>query len=110
MKEKYPYLINIFWSEEDQLYMVEVPELEGCITFAKTIEEAAKNAQSAISSWILTAKKMKHHIPKPAVTRKVSGKFNVRLPKSLHKSLIIKAVREGVSLNHLIATSLAHAI
>ncbi len=110
MKEKYPYLINIFWSEEDQLYMVEVPELEGCITFGKTPEEAAHQAKDAIASWIQAAKKLKHAIPEPIATKKVSGKFNVRLPKSLHKSLTMKAAREGVSLNYLITTVLAQAV
>ncbi len=110
MREKYPYLINIFWSAEDHLYMVEVPELEGCITFGKTPEEAAKKSVDAIKSWILAAKKMKHPIPEPVVMKKVSGKFNVRLSKTLHKNLIIRAAREGVSLNSLISTTLAHAV
>lgn len=110
MKEKYPYLINIFWSEEDQLYMVEVPELEGCVTFGDTPEEAAHKASEAIKSWIKAAKKLKHPIPEPVALKKVSGKFNVRLPKSLHKSLSIKAAREGVSLNYFITTALAQAV
>lgn len=103
----YPYLINIFWSEEDQIYMAEVPELEGCITYCKSPEEAVHQAADAIKSWIQTAKKLKHPIPQPVTKRRVSGKFNVRIPKQLHKSLIVKSAQEGVSLNHLVTTLLS---
>lgn len=107
---KSPYLINIFWSEEDQLYLAEVPELEGCLTHGKTPTEAARHAEEAIASWIQTAKKLDHPIPLPVTKRKVSGKFNVRLPKQVHKDLIIKAAREGVSLNHMVSTLLSHSL
>ncbi len=110
MKQKTHYLINIIWSEEDQLYIAEIPELEGCMSHGKTPEQALKNAQDAITSWIYAAKKLKHPIPAPLTKRKVSGKFNVRIPKQLHQSLIIKAVQEGVSLNHLVTSTLAHAL
>jgi antitoxin HicB len=110
MKEKFHYLINIIWSEEDGCYIAEVPELEGCITHGKTAEEAFKNAQNAVASWIRTAKRLKHPIPQPVTERKVSGKFNVRIPKQIHKSLILKAAQEGVSLNHLVTTLLSHGV
>lgn len=108
--QKHHYLINILWSEEDQLYIAEVPELEGCISHGKTVSVAAKNAEDAITSWILAAKKMRHPVPEPALKRKVSGKFNLRIPKEIHKSLIIRALKEGVSLNHIVATLLARAV
>lgn len=110
MKEKLPYLINILWSEEDACYIAEVPELEGCMTSGKTSEEALKNAHDAIASWIQAAKKLRHPIPPPVAKRRVSGKFNIRIPKQLHKSLILKAAQEGVSLNHLVTTVLSHAM
>ncbi len=110
MKKEFHYLINLVWSQEDQFYLAEVPELEGCLTHGKTAEEALKNAQDAIASWIRTAKRLKHPIPEPVTERKVSGKFNVRLPKQLHQSLVVKATQEGVSLNHFIATVLSQAV
>ncbi len=103
----YPYLINIFWSEEDQIYMAEAPELEGCITHGNSPEEAVRKAGEAIKSWIQAAKKLKHPLPQPVTKRRVSGKFNVRIPKTLHKSLIVKSAQEGVSLNHLVTTLLS---
>lgn len=105
-----PYLINIFWSDEDRLYIAEVPELEGCLSHGKTPTDAARHAEDAIASWVQTAKKMGHPIPLPVVKRKISGKFNVRLPKQIHKDLIIRAAREGVSLNHMVSTLLSHSL
>lgn len=109
MKKHY-YIINIFWSDEDNLYIAEVPELEGCITHGVSTMEAANNAENAITSWIQTAKKLGHPIPEPVSTRKVSGKFNVRLPKAVHKNLVIKAIQEGVSLNQMVTTLLAKSL
>ena len=110
MKKEYPYLINIFWSEEDQCYIAEVPELEGCMTHGKSTLEAAKNAEEAIASWVAAAKKLKHPIPEPVLKHKVSGKFNVRLPKEINKSLIVKAAQQGVSLNQMVTTLLSKSL
>lgn len=110
MREKYRYMINISWSEEDRCYLAEVPELEGCLTHGKSEEDALKNAHDAITSWIQAARKMKHPVPEPLVLRRVSGKFNVRLPKQLHKSLVLKAAHEKVSLNHLVTNLLSQAV
>ena len=59
------YELIIFWSEEDQCYVVEVPELPGCMADGKTYEKALKNAQIIISEWIETAQKMGRQIPQP---------------------------------------------
>ena len=110
MREKYRYMINIVWSEEDRCYIAEIPELEGCLTHGRSEEEAVKKAHDAIASWLRTARKLNHPVPEPLVSRRVSGKFNVRIPKLLHKSLILKATQERVSLNHLVTTLLSHAV
>lgn len=110
MKKNRAYLINLLWSEEDKCYIAEVPELEGCLTHGKTAIEATRHVQDAIESWILTAKKLKHPIPEPTLKHPVSGKFNVRLPKNLHKSLIVKAAQEKTSLNQMVLALLAKAL
>lgn len=108
--KKYSYIIRVFWSEDDKFYIAEVPELEGCITHAKTAELATKKAQSAIESWILAAKKMHHPVPKPIMAQSASGKFNVRIPKYLHQMLVIKAMQEGTSLNQMVNTLLTQSV
>lgn len=55
----------IYWGEEDQAYIVEVPELSGCSADGKTYEEAVQNAQVVMEEWIETAKSLGRPIPEP---------------------------------------------
>ena len=61
----YKYELIIFWSEEDGCYVVEVPELPGCMADAETYEEAIQNTQVIISEWIETAEILGREIPQP---------------------------------------------
>ena len=61
----YKYELIIYWSEEDEAYVAEVPELAGCMADGKTYEEVIKNAQLIISKWIETAKSLGRDIPQP---------------------------------------------
>ena len=59
------YELIIFWSDEDQLYLVEVPELPGCMADGETYEEALTNVQIVIEEWIETAINTGREIPHP---------------------------------------------
>jgi predicted RNase H-like HicB family nuclease len=61
------YSVNIQWSDRDQTYLVNVPELPGCHTHGDTYEEALKNALEVIELWIEAAKKDGRPIPPPKV-------------------------------------------
>ncbi len=61
----YQYELIIFWSDEDQRYLVEVPELPGCMADGVTYQEAIKNAEIVISEWIDTAQSAGREIPQP---------------------------------------------
>ncbi len=61
----YKYEIIIYWSNEDNAFIAEVPELPGCIAHGKTPEKALKNAKEAIQLWIDTAKEFSDPIPEP---------------------------------------------
>jgi predicted RNase H-like HicB family nuclease len=64
MSEQYPhYSMVIEWSDEDQVYIVTVPELPGCMTHGRTYEEAAHQGQDAIESWIDAARADGDSIP-----------------------------------------------
>lgn len=63
MKSKYELII--YWSKEDNSYIVEVPELPGCMADGKTYQEAISNVEIIIQEWIETAKELKRPIPKP---------------------------------------------
>ncbi len=56
MSEKYKYEMVIYWSAEDDAYIVEVPELAGCMAAGKTYGEADANAEVIIEEWTETAR------------------------------------------------------
>lgn len=53
----------IYWSEQDQAYLVEVPELAGCMADGKSYQEAVKNAEVVIQEWIDTALELGREVP-----------------------------------------------
>lgn len=59
------YSMIIQWSEEDQAYIVTVPELPGCKTHGSTYEEAVRQGKDAIESWIMVAEQDGDPIPPP---------------------------------------------
>lgn len=59
------YEVIIYWSNEDQVFIAEVPELPGCMTHGDTQEVALAHANEAIQLWIDTAKEFGHPVPEP---------------------------------------------
>lgn len=59
------YEIIIFWSEEDDAFVAEVPELPGCMADGKSYREALANAEIIIAEWIETAQEEGRSIPQP---------------------------------------------
>jgi len=59
------YEIIIYWSNEDQTYVAEVPELPGCMAHGEEQNNALENVQEAIQLWINTAKEFGDPIPEP---------------------------------------------
>ena len=59
------YEIIIFWSEEDNAFVAEVPELPGCMADGSTYREAIENAELIIDEWIETAQEEGRPIPQP---------------------------------------------
>jgi len=109
-KLKYSALIRPLSKEEGGGYLIEIPELPGCMADAETVEEAFVEAENAIESWIQTAKEFGDPIPDPSISKRYSGQWRLRVPKSLHAALALRAKREGVSLNLLSATILAEGL
>ena len=59
------YEMIIYWSNTDNAYLVEVPELAGCMADGATYQEAVKNAEQVIIEWLETAKELGRYIPEP---------------------------------------------
>lgn len=59
------YEIVIFWSDEDECFIAEVPELPGCMADGTTYQEAVTQAESAIRDWVVTALQLGRAVPEP---------------------------------------------
>jgi predicted RNase H-like HicB family nuclease len=59
------YEMIIYWSQEDKAFIVEVPELPGCMADGATYQEAVANAEVVIQEWIETARELGRPIPQP---------------------------------------------
>ena len=61
----YKYERIIYWSETDGKFIIEIPELPGCMADGETAEQALQNAEIIISEWLETAKETGREIPQP---------------------------------------------
>ncbi|ABA88046.1 antitoxin, HicB family [Syntrophotalea carbinolica DSM 2380] len=102
-----PYATTII--PDDGSYFVKVNEFEGCISVGETKAEALEMIEDAMREWLATAIEDGLDIPLPEALRETSysGKFPLRMPKSMHGKLAMAAEREGVSLNQHIVALLA---
>jgi predicted RNase H-like HicB family nuclease len=67
------YEIMIDWSDEDQVFVADVPELPGCIAHGDTPEAALANAKEAIQLWVETAQEFGDSVPEPKGRRLMSA-------------------------------------
>ena len=104
-----PYTIELR-RDPDEGWFVQVKELRGCMSQGETREEALAMIQEAMEAWLEVALEDKLPIPEPKTEEAYSGKFVVRVPKSLHQELVERAAREGVSLNQYINVALARSV
>ena len=65
MANTFRYEVIIYWSDEDQAFIAEVPELPGCAADGATYQEAIANAEVVIREWIETATGLGRPIPQP---------------------------------------------
>ena len=101
MTNKYPFYVE--WSEADHEYIATCPAFPRLSAFGKTEMAALREAKVALAGFVETYKANNLALPQPSVFEGVSGKFQLRLPKSLHQLAVRMAHLEGVSLNSYIA-------
>ncbi|MFC2053172.1 type II toxin-antitoxin system HicB family antitoxin [Chloroflexota bacterium] len=108
---KLPYTIEIIREEDEENpgWVARVVELNGCITQADTFEELGEMIEDAMRVWIEVAQDDNLPIPEPRPEEDYSGKFVVRVPKTLHRRLVEAAQNEGTSLNQFVNYALASA-
>jgi len=96
-----PYHITIqhITDESGVYYLATVKEFDGCMSHGDNYIEAFENIQEAMKGWIETKLENGFTVPDPADETIYSGKFVLRIPKTLHARLSMEAEKEGVSLN-----------
>ncbi len=92
---------------DDGAFVAEIPDLPGCITQGDTMEEAVALINEAKHLWLETAINRGISIQEPKNLDEYSGKFLLRMPKSLHARLAGQATDEGVSLNQYVVSLLS---
>ena len=100
---QYPFVAH---ADPDGGYVIVYPDLPGCLSQAETLDEIPTMAEDARAGWIETEYEEGRNIPEPS-HQEYSGKFNVRIPKSLHRSLADAAAQDGVSLNQYVVMLLS---
>jgi len=91
-------------------YLIEFPDVPGCMSGGETPEEAIVNGRDALKGALLTMREFGDPIPSPGSLTRSSGQWRQRVPKSLHARLAARAGREGVSLNLLVTTLIAEGL
>lgn len=96
---KLPYRMEIVEDMDEGGYVVSFPELPGCLTCGESIEDAIANVQDAKQAWFEAALEEGISINEPDALKEYSGQFKLRLPRSLHRSLVEHSKLEGISMN-----------
>lgn len=107
-----PWTLVFVPDPADGGFVAKVAELRGCLSQGDTLEEAHEMIIDALKDWLEVALAHGDVIPQPgeADSSSYSGKFNVRVPRHVHRGLAEAAEQDGVSLNLFVATALAEAI
>ena len=104
-----PYTIELKQDAEDG-WFVRVKELPGCMSQGDSADEALTMIREAMQGWLTVALEQNMTIPEPQSAEEFSGKFVVRLPRSLHRDLTQRAQEEGVSLNQYVNVALSQFV
>ena len=94
-----PYRMEIVMDELEGGYVISYPDLPGCFSSGQSIEEVIRNGEDAKRTWFTAAIEEGIEISEPDQLSSYSGQFKLRLPKSLHRDLVLQTKHEGVSLN-----------
>jgi antitoxin HicB len=115
MKKTLEYYLGLGYTRElipelSGIWFARIKELPNCMSQGNTPEAALRNLDEAMVGWIKGELEDGDPIPEPREEDEYSGKFNTRVPKSIHRKLVEAAERDRVSLNQWINTALAEAV
>jgi antitoxin HicB len=107
---EYQFTIRELAIDDGGGFLIEFPDLPGCMSDGETVEEAIANGSDAVKCWITVAKEKGREVPDPGAIENLSGKWVQRVPRSLHARLTKQAKREHVSLNTLVVSILSESL
>lgn len=102
------YTYRVTWSEEDGEFVATCVEFPSLSWLAETQVDALQGLGQVVADVVVDMQTAGEAVPEPLAEKHYSGKFNVRVPESLHRELALAAAEQGVSLNRLVSDRLAH--
>lgn len=103
LNKPYTTTVRSVTDESGTYWVASILEFEGCYTTGETRQEALENITEAEEGWLEARIANKLPIPEPSgIETEYSGKFNVRIPKELHRKLAMQAKLQNVSLNQYV--------
>ncbi len=105
--DSYSFTVRPLSKEEGGGWLVEYPDIPGCMSDGETIEEAIANGREALQDTLAVFRESGRGVPKPAAA---AAQWRQRLPRSLYLKLTAQAETEGVSINSLVTAIIAEAI
>jgi antitoxin HicB len=108
MKADYPAILRPLSEEEGGGYLIEYPDLPGCMSDGETAVEALHNGQDAVQAYLKDMQASGESIP--ISSSKASGQWRQRAPRSIHARLTVRARDQGISLNALVMSYIAEGL
>lgn len=105
--DRYQFTVRPLTKEEGGGYLVEYPDIPGCMSDGETVEEAILHGREALRDCLEVFKESGRKLPKPTVE---AAQWRQRLPRTLYSKLTTQAENEGVSINNLATAIIAEAI
>ena len=101
------FTYRVSWSEEDQEFVGTCAEFPSLSWLDTAPERALGGIRKLVRECVADMKRSGEALPEPLSTRRFSGRFMVRVPPELHRSLATQAAESGISLNRLVTHKLS---
>ena len=101
------YTYRVTWSEDDSEYVGLCIEFPSLSWLSESPESALAGIRKVVSDVVHDMEKNEEEIPTPVANKKYSGKFLVRIPPEIHRTLAIQAAEAGISLNRIASAKLS---
>ena len=105
--DAYQFTVRPLSKEEGGGYLVEYPDIPGCMSDGETVEEAIANGREALRDCVAVLQESGRKVPKPGID---AAQWRQRLPRTLYSKLTVQAENEGVSINSFVTAIIAEAI